>query len=135
MIYVASKSSYADMWRAARDIGLPINSTWIDEAGEGQTRDKGILAEHCFEEIREASCMILFIGDVDILRGAAVELGAALSNGKPVFVVGPKAAISRGFAEHFLMQYCPTIMNALENSKRADDTYMAFHSDYSEATK
>lgn len=35
-IYTASKTRHADKWRHLRDeIGLPINSTWIDEAGAG----------------------------------------------------------------------------------------------------
>jgi hypothetical protein len=126
MIYVASKSSYYDMWLVARSTGLPINSTWIDEAGEGQTIDKGILAERCLEEIRAASCMVLFIGNADVLRGAAIELGAALSHGKMVFVVGPKSALSRVFAEHYSIEYFQDIISALSAAKIFDDAAVAF---------
>jgi hypothetical protein len=39
-IYVASRVKHAPMWRGLRDMQrLPINSTWIDEDGEGETAD------------------------------------------------------------------------------------------------
>ena len=42
-IYVASRVSRAEMWRGYRDEGgVPIVSTWIDEAGDGETDDFGL---------------------------------------------------------------------------------------------
>jgi len=49
-IYIASKSKHAPQWRALRDSGVPIISTWIDEAGEGETLDWTALWKRCIHE-------------------------------------------------------------------------------------
>lgn len=90
-IYVASRASVPDrpaMWQALRDGGWNIQSSWIDEAGEGET--------HCFSdlwvrieaEIRLSVGVILYAhGDDFPLKGALVEAGMALGMGKRVAVV------------------------------------------------
>jgi hypothetical protein len=87
-IYVASKTKHAPMWRRLRDEGWPIISTWIDEAGEGETSDFTDLWRRCIEEAKSASRVILYHEQGDVLKGAFVEIGAALATGVPVFVVG-----------------------------------------------
>lgn len=42
-IYGASRTSHAEKWKAWRSAGLPIVSSWIDEAGPGQTKDEILL--------------------------------------------------------------------------------------------
>src|SRR5271165_2948629 len=37
-IYIASRTVHAEKWRRLREDGFPIVSTWIDEAGAGQSQ-------------------------------------------------------------------------------------------------
>ena len=93
MIYVASRASIparGAMWRDLRRGGWPINSSWIDEDGPGQTPSMGDLWMRIGEEIRAATALVLYAEHEDLpLKGAFIEAGMALSQGKPVFVVLP----------------------------------------------
>lgn len=92
-IYVASRASISArpaMWRAYRDAGWPIVSTWIDEAGPGQTADLGELWERIGREVRGSCGVVLYAEPGDFpLHGALVEVGMALGAGLPVAVVAP----------------------------------------------
>lgn len=88
MIYTASKTKHASKWRYLRSVGLPIISTWIDEALPGQTSDFEDLWTRCLNESAEADVMILYREPGEELKGAWVELGAALTNDTTVFAVG-----------------------------------------------
>lgn len=79
MIYVASKTAHASMWREYRSVGAPIISTWIDEAGAGETTDFADLWTRCVMEARDALCLVLYRLPGEILKGALVEAGAALA--------------------------------------------------------
>ena len=87
-IYVASHTKHARMWRSLRASGYPIISTWIDEAGEGESEDLEDLAVRCVNEAMDADYVILYSAKGDTLRGALIEAGAALAAGKLVFAVG-----------------------------------------------
>lgn len=96
MIYVASRASIperAAMWRRLRQAGVPINSTWIDQDGEGDS-NYGTLWPTIIEEIRACTALILYVelGDLP-LKGAFVEVGAALALGKRVYCVAPGVRI------------------------------------------
>lgn len=90
MIYVASRASvamYPREWRRLRAQGWPINSTWIDEAGPGETADTGELWQRIEAEVRAARGLVLWAEAEDFpLKGAFVEVGMALGMGKPVAV-------------------------------------------------
>lgn len=93
-IYVASRASKPErpaMWRYLRDKeGWPINSTWIDEAGEGETADNGELWERIRREVTGACGLIFYAEPEDFpLKGAYVEVGMAIAAGVPVAVVAP----------------------------------------------
>lgn len=89
-IYAASKTSHAAMWRAIRERGVMIISTWVDEAGPGQTEDLSELWFRIEQEIRMSRFLVLYAEKKDFpLRGALVECGMALALGKPVRVVLP----------------------------------------------
>lgn len=93
-IYVASKTYQAPAWRALRDkAGWPIISTWIDEAGPGETKCHIDLWRRCIDEAKSATGLILYAEDGDLLKGALLETGAALACGVPVAVVGPAEAM------------------------------------------
>lgn len=94
-IYIASRSRHAARWRTLRDhAGLPILSTWIDRvAGVGHD-EWNDLWQCCLEEASLAHTLILFAEDGDILRGALLEVGAALALGRRVIYVGPDSVLA-----------------------------------------
>ncbi len=98
--YVASKTKHSDLWRAIRDSGQHIISTWIDEAGEGQTANYRELSERCLREISECDALILYCEPGEHLKGALVEAGAALAFGKEVRCAGESKSLSRVFKTH-----------------------------------
>ena len=87
-IYVASKTKHAPIWLSLREQGLPIISTWIDEAGPGESTDLSDLWIRCIREASSATALLIYNEPNDILKGGWVELGCALSNNIPVFAVG-----------------------------------------------
>lgn len=92
--YVASRASIperAAMWRKFRDVeGVQITSSWIDEDGEGQTKDLGNLWTRIEREITAADTLVLYARAADFpLKGALTEAGIALGKGKPVTVCLP----------------------------------------------
>lgn len=87
-IYIASKTRHAHLWRALRDAGAPIISTWIDEAGEGESADLNDLWRRCITESCACDTLIVYREPQDVLKGAWVEIGAALAVGKPIHAVG-----------------------------------------------
>lgn len=92
-IYVASRASIEErpaMWRKLRESGWRIVSSWIDEAGPGQTKSWRELWERIHREILMCDGLILYAEESDLpLNGALVEAGIALGCGKPVaFVFG-----------------------------------------------
>jgi len=109
-IYIASKTKHAARWRALRSLGVPISSSWIDEAGEGETSDWNDLWCRCLAEAKSAMSLILYVESDEILKGAYVEVGAALASGVPVFVVGEPAG---SFWRHHLVTRCATMEEAL----------------------
>lgn len=88
-IYIASKTKHADRWRFLRDkVGEPIISTWIDEAGPGESADLDDLWHRCIKEASSCELLIVYREPDDVLKGAWVEVGAALAVGTPVFAIG-----------------------------------------------
>lgn len=91
--YVASRASVlarGTMWRAIRDSGVRINSSWIDEDGEGQTQSFSNLWLRIESEIKRSAALILYAESEDFpLKGAYIEVGMALAFGIPVCLVLP----------------------------------------------
>lgn len=88
-IYIASKTAHADRWKLLRDkIGYPIISTWIDEAGAGESQDLSDLWQRCIREASTAEVLALNREPGEALKGGWIELGAALACGVPVLAVG-----------------------------------------------
>jgi hypothetical protein len=77
------------MWRKLRDEQhYPIISTWIDEAGEGETDDFGELWSRIKSEIASSAGLVLYAEQNDFpLKGALVEVGIAIGMHLPVVVV------------------------------------------------
>ena len=97
-IYVASRASVPErpaMWRGLRLKGWPIISTWIDEAGEGETESYAELWQRIHDEIAASDGVLLYAEVDDFpLKGALIECGIALGMGKPVAFVLPDVALA-----------------------------------------
>lgn len=93
-IYIASKTEHAPTWRRMRAMGAPIISSWIDEAGIGES---GSMAELWVKIMAEVvSCdRLVFFANVDDAgwKGAFVEVGMALALGKKVIVCLPSVVM------------------------------------------
>lgn len=87
-IYTASRTRHAAKWQDARRSGIRIISTWIDEAGEGESVSMVDLWRRCVDEARTATTLVIYREDEEALKGALIEAGAVLGAGKPVFAVG-----------------------------------------------
>lgn len=87
-IYLASKTAHAARWRQLRASGAPIISTWIDEAGAGESKCLADLWLRCVDEAAGATCVIVYREPGEVLKGAFIEAGAALAVGTPVYAVG-----------------------------------------------
>lgn len=112
--YVASKVKHASMWRKFRDGGIAILSTWIDEAGEGQTGDYSELSQRCIREIERCHAVVLYCEPGEILKGALIEVGAALAMNKEIRCVGSCESLSRVFSEHPNWIECSSVTEAFQ---------------------
>lgn len=107
-IYIASKSVHGKRWRDLRKSGVNVLSSWIDEAEQAATFNWPDLWTRCVSEASECAALIIYREPGEILKGAWVELGAALAAGRPAFAVGiddfsirhhPGIVIARTFDE------------------------------------
>lgn len=125
--YVASRASVPErpaMWRDLRARGVEITSTWIDEAGEGQTACNTDLWRRIMWEIGEAHALILYVEPADFpLKGAFIEVGAGLALGKRVLVVAPDVQLEPhtlrplgSWAAHPLVSQHDTMQHALQHA-------------------
>ena len=113
-IYIASKTKHADKWVALRNQGVNIISTWIDEAGPGQTNDMSDLCNRCISESYNCEAMIVYAEDGDILKGAFVEMGIAMSiQFKPIYLVGPVLQPGSAFTHSRQVFIAKTIEEAI----------------------
>lgn len=114
-IYMASKTAHAPEWRRLRAEGLPIISTWIDEAGKGETACFTDLWQRCVDEAATASVVIVYRQPGEVLKGAFVEAGAALACGVPVLAVG---CDEFSFSNHAGVERLGTLHAALDRARQ-----------------
>jgi len=88
MIYIASKCKHGPRWQGLRASGIPIISTWIDESKDGDTSDWPDLWSRCIREAASCDALIVVCEPGETLKGAWVEVGAALAHNHPVIGVG-----------------------------------------------
>lgn len=112
-VYFASKVVHAPLWIAEEANGVTVTSSWIHEAGEGQTADYAELSTRCSREISGSERLILYGEPGEILKGALIEAGMALQAGVPVFQVGEPGNLSRVFRRHPLWVVCTAVGDAL----------------------
>ena len=112
-IYTASKTKHAQLWRDLRDSGfVNVISTWIDEAGVGETSDFSDLWRRCVFEASTADALLLYRKEGEVLKGALVEAGCALAKGKRVYCVGDVLGYS--FTNHPNAICCESIHEAVD---------------------
>lgn len=116
MIYVASKTKHVKKWLAFRDAGYPINSTWLDEAGPGETKDFADLWMRCCLEAKAAKVLVAYRERNETMKGAMIEIGVALSTPKLVLVVGEWENMS--FLHHPTVKQVPTLNEAMALAMR-----------------
>lgn len=114
MIYPASKTIHAALWRKLRET-LPIRATWIDQAEPGQAPDMGQLWVACVREAVQSKALFLYVGPGDVLKGALVEVGAALAAGVRIYVVGK---VQHSWTSHPLVSLCSSLDDAIAKIKR-----------------
>lgn len=110
--YIASKVKHAPLWKSMREKGYRITSSWIDEAGPGQTVNCAELAERCLRDIKVSKFIVLYCKHGELLKGALIEAGMALALGKQVRCVGNCHSISRVFKQHPLWKQYRSVMDA-----------------------
>lgn len=117
-IYIASKTKHADKWLKLRDEEfVNIISTWINEAGEGQSPDMADLCKRCIDECLACDAMIVYSEEGDHLRGAFIEMGIVLSRYKqmiPIYLVGSVLPNGSAFTYSHQVFGAKTIDEAIE---------------------
>lgn len=113
-VYVASKVHHYEMWLARRRAGDPIISTWIDEGAPGASASMPDLWIRCVSEASRCDALICYYEEGETLKGALVEIGCALSNGKPCFFVGD---VPGTFRNHPLVTQCVNLDDAFARAR------------------
>lgn len=87
-IYVSSKLRHKDMWLKLREQeGWPIISSWIDGDKLEETYDLAYMWVRYFNEISRSDALVLYVEPGLVLKGALIEVGAALYDGQEVVVI------------------------------------------------
>jgi len=55
---------------------------------QGETKDLSDLWVRCVQEAADCSLLIAYIEDGEVFKGGYIEIGVALGNGKPVYLIG-----------------------------------------------
>lgn len=111
MIYVASKIKHAHIWLKLKNEGLPISSTWIYEAAKDASKDLMDLWCRCINEASKAEVLLAYCEPGDILKGALIEIGAALAHDVPVVLVGFEPKLT--FLNHPHCYEAPSLQEAI----------------------
>ena len=122
--YIASRClpDRAMAWRRLRnEDGWKITSSWIDEAGAGETADLGTLWTRIEHEIAGSERLILYVEPNDFpLKGALVEVGMAIAHVIPIRVVAPGVELAPvsfrpigSWIRHPLVKFAGTMAEAL----------------------
>lgn len=113
-VYVASKTQHGPMWQRLRAEGVPIVSSWIDKHAVGASRDLGDLWVRNISEAANASALISYREQGEVMKGALAEIGAALAAGVRVFWVGPHD--DQTIWRHPLVVVCVDLDDALHRT-------------------
>lgn len=99
-------------------------SSWIDEAGAGETTNLGELWTRIEAEISASERLILYVEPEDFpLKGALIEVGMAIAHRIPIHVVAPGVVLEPrsmrpigSWVRHPLVTFADTMEEALEGA-------------------
>jgi hypothetical protein len=113
-IYISSKIAHASKWRDLAK-NLPIVSTWIHDPEDIAKIDWPDLWSRCIAEAAGAEVLVVYHEPGVTLKGAWIEVGAALAAGVPVLGVGIEDYTigKSGFVRHF-----PDLDSALAEAEK-----------------
>jgi hypothetical protein len=95
-IYVSSRIKFAQMWLDLKVQYPLIHATWLLTTPPLSPNDWKRLWDACLVEAKTAGALVLYAPDEEVLKGALVEVGAALSHNVPVFYVGLEGRLPLG---------------------------------------
>jgi hypothetical protein len=96
-VYIASKLKYAEQFRSMRLAwemeGIDLHARWFDQAiyeleGEVSKDEFHVFWLVDEEDVKVSDALIIYGEKEDKLRGALVEAGIALAQGKMIIVIG-----------------------------------------------
>ena len=116
-IYIASKTKHAERWKKFRDEGINIISSWIDEAGQGESKSLRDLWIRNINEAKSADFLIMYNEPEEIPKGSLIELGAALANNVRVYWIG---SIYTTVGEHPKIKFFTTFQEIFNEIKEID---------------
>ena len=128
-IYIASRVCHAARWQGLRDVdGWEIISSWIDEAGTGESASLALLWSRIEAEIARSKFLILYVETEDFpLKGALIEVGMAIAHRRPIRVVAPGVVLDPmsfrplgSWVRHPLVTFCDTMHEALAGALAED---------------
>ena len=117
VVYISSRYYHAPVWQQWRDAGVPLRSSWIDSLGDESPAGLRQQWEQNVEDIRQATGIVLYCQPGEVLKGALVEVGIALSFSKTIACVGLCDATDAGpqnatYAYHALWRTFPCLLSA-----------------------
>src|SRR5205823_306427 len=115
-VYVASKTIHSELWQCLRDFGrLNIISSWIDLGGDepDNATDWATLWTVCIHEASLADCTLVYLLPGECAKGSLIEMGCALANHHPVFLVN-LSGHHIDAAHHPLVWQCASLEEAIE---------------------
>ena len=117
-VYVSSKIKHAEMWRNLRLQGWNISSSWIDQPKEFDSGTLSGMWDRYVEECRSCDFLLVYREPGEQLKGALIEVGAALAGGAKVIVIGDVPELGTSHY-HPLVAFAGSIDQALNQIQRA----------------
>lgn len=110
--YIASRPAHIPRWQALRAAGVRIISTWIDDPPIAPESMHADLATRCMREAASADVLVLYCEPGEVLKGALMEVGAALGAGRRVRCVGSCESVKDIWRRHPNWRDCVTVDEA-----------------------
>lgn len=116
-IYIASKVKHAQRWLDLKAKGYPFNSRWLTAPNDMTPEQYAELWGKISQDVMIADALILYVELGEVLKGALIEMGMAMANNTPVYVVGEYPGFTAIHCGGVTV--CKTLDEALE--KAAED--------------
>lgn len=94
LVYVASKTKHMSMWNGFRTRGYPIVARWLDFVG---TPHYSMLWQGISLDVTASCGVVMYVAPNETLKGALIEVGMALGQGKRVAVILDRVPIDDAY--------------------------------------